>query len=123
MKFKHILLLAAVMSVGAPLAMAEETVMDTPLAGSTLLFADRFVSAFYTVNEESYEVVVTFATGLEGSEQPIQQTIQLEDGQTYRVSIGGFGGTKPSSTLSMTRKNNRILADVTTAGAEAGLAN
>ncbi len=122
MKFMHILL-AAVMSAGAPLAMAEETVLDTPLAGSTLLFADRFASAFYTVNEECYEVVVTFATGQEGSERPIQQTIQLEDGQTYRVSIGGFGENQLTTTLSMTRNNNQILADVTTGVSGLGLAN
>jgi hypothetical protein len=38
----------------------------------------------------------------------------LEDGQTYHLSIGGYGEDKNLSILSMTRKADRILANTST---------
>ena len=108
------LVLATALAVGAPFAIAEETVLDSPLAGKTLWFTDRFVTVFYTVDEENYRAIITFAAAPEGSEQPIQQIVQLNDGQSYQVSAGGYGESKLTTTLILTRINDRLVADVTT---------
>lgn len=92
--------------------MADAIVMDQPKVANTLPFADRYASAFYIVDRDFFNVVIAFATGVEGSEQLIRQRIQLADGQTYRLSIGGYGDNEQATTISMTRKKEVILADV-----------
>jgi opacity protein-like surface antigen len=107
-------LLAFAATIGTSLAIAEETVMDQPMAATTLRFADSYASAFYTVDKAHYKVVLAFAAGSQDDKQLIRQTIQLEDGQTYRLSIGGYGNNEQASTISITRNNGQILADVVT---------
>jgi hypothetical protein len=111
MKYLYLLRAIALTTV-APLAMAEETVMDTPNASVTLPFADSYASTFYTVDNDIFRVVIAFATASEENEKLIRQIVQLKDGQSYRLSIGGYGNETQATTITMTRKNARILVDV-----------
>jgi hypothetical protein len=122
MKFFCFLLATALTTV-ATTATAEITVMDTPKAGTTLKLPNRSVSTFYTIDGEQYKVVVTFTAGSHNKLQPIKQIIQLTDGQTYRLSIGGYGDDKSITTLSMTRNKSRILAEVSSCEQKDSLAN
>jgi hypothetical protein len=111
MKYLAFLLSILIFS-NASSVMADAIVMDKPKIASTLPFADRYASAFYIVDRDYFNVVIAFAAGVEGSEQLIRQRIQLADGQTYRLSIGGYGDNEQATTISMTRKKDVILADV-----------
>jgi hypothetical protein len=122
MKYSCFLHAIALMT-GSTLAIAEERVMDQPMIATTLRFADRYASAFYTVDKDHYKVVVAYAAGPKDDEQLIRQTIQLKDGQTYRLSIGGYGDNEQASTISMTRTNDRIMAEVVTCKSKESMEN
>jgi len=121
---KHFRLpLALILTLGAPLAVADETVIDQPMTATTLHFPDRTVSAFYTVEHAHFNVVVAIAAGAPAHEQLIRQTFQLDEGQSYRLSIGGYGSEERATTLRMTRQHDRILANVTTCESKQQMAN
>ena len=121
---KHFRLpLALILTLGAPLAVADETVIDQPMTATTLRFPDRTVSAFYTVEHAHFNVVVAIAAGAPAHEQLIRQTFQLDEGQSYRLSIGGYGSEERATTLRMTRQHDRILANVTTCESKQQMAN
>jgi hypothetical protein len=122
MKYSCFLLAIALMT-GSTLAIAEKSVMDQPMTAATLRFADRYASAFYTVDKDHYKVVVAYAAGSQDGEQLIRQTIQLKDGQSFRLSIGGYGDNEQASKISLTRTNGRILADVVTCESKESMAN
>jgi hypothetical protein len=106
--------LAVALMSGSSMAIADEHVMDQPMTATTLRFADRYISAFYTVDKDDYNIVIAYAAGSQEGEQLIRQTVQLKDGQSYRLSFGGYGGNEQASTISMTRTKDRILASVVT---------
>jgi hypothetical protein len=108
---KMYLFIAISLTLGTPLTMAQETVLDRPLSGKTLRFDDHYANAYYMTNQGKYQVVVTYEAGSDGNERPVRQVIQLEDGQTYQMSIGGYGDDKQISMLSISRENDRILAN------------
>jgi hypothetical protein len=107
-----VFLLSILIFSNASSVMADAIVMDKPKIAITLPFDDRYASAFYIVDGDYFNVVIAFAAGVAGSEQLIRQRIQLADGQTYRLSIGGYGDNEQAITISMTRKKDVILADV-----------
>lgn len=67
-------------------------------------------SAFYSVDGDRYNVVVAFTVGSEETEKLVRQVVQMTDGQTYRVSIGGFGDDQQATTIKLMRKNGIIQA-------------
>ncbi len=117
------LLLVAAIATGSSPATAEEVVMDTPLIATTLAFSDRYASAFYTVDHEHFNLVLAFSIGEDEEAQLIRQTIQLDEGQTYRLSIGGYAAHQRASTLLLTRRHGRILAQVTRCDSRSSIAN
>jgi hypothetical protein len=116
-------LIAAALSTGTALATAEETIIDQPMTATSLRFADRYASVFYTVDSERYNLVVAIAAGAQDNAQLIRQTIQLKDGQSYRLSIGGYGNNEQATTIRMTRRDKRIVANVITCPSKADMAN
>jgi hypothetical protein len=117
------LLIAVTLTMTPPFAMAEQIVMESPRTAMTLRYADRYASAFYTVDREIYRVVLAFSVGPENNAQLIRQTFQLTDGQSYRLSIGGYGKNEQATTISMTRQHDHILADVVTCESKSSMAN
>jgi hypothetical protein len=106
------LFLAFALSTSSSLILAEETVLDTPLANTALQLGEQTANLFYSVRDDYFQVVVVFSIGSDRKQQPIRQIIQLEEDQTYRLSIGRYGSNTPSNMLSITRENNHILANV-----------
>jgi len=122
MKTSRILLAVALAAV-SPHAVAETLVMDKPLIANTLPFSDRYASVFYTVDEAHFNLVVAISVGEGEQAQLIRQTIQLIDGQTYHLSIGGYAGHQQATTLRLTRRNERILAEVASCESRAQIAD
>ncbi len=114
MKYPWLLFATILVAGSSPAVIAEEVVMSQPLAATTLRYSGHYASAFYTVDKGLFNVVLAFAAGPEGAQQLIRQRFQLQEGQTYRLSIGGYAGNRGSTTISMTRQHNRILAQITT---------
>jgi high-affinity nickel permease len=115
------LLLAVTLTAGS--AMADEIEMSTPMAATTLRFSDRYASAFYTVDQGHFNVVVAFSAGPDERAQLIRQTFQLEDGQSYHLSIGGYASNLQATRISITRQSDHLLADVTTCESRKNMAN
>ncbi|MES9853130.1 MAG: hypothetical protein ABW170_15035 [Candidatus Thiodiazotropha sp. L084R] len=113
MKYLNLLLTISLSTLSS-LAICEEIVIDTPMAATSLKFADRNASVFYTVDKDIYKVVVAFSTGTEDNEQLIRQSFQLADRQSYNLSIGGYGANEQASTINLKRKDDLILAEVIT---------
>ncbi|MES9992149.1 MAG: hypothetical protein ABW098_09360 [Candidatus Thiodiazotropha sp.] len=107
-------LLAVTLYFSTPLAISEEVLIDTPMAATTVQFADRYASIFYMEGDESYKVILAFSTGEEENEQLVRQSLYLVDGQSYQLSIGGYGINEQASTISLTRQQDHILANVVT---------
>lgn len=105
-------LFATLLVISASVTQADVTVMDTPMAGTTMYLTQRQISTYYTVDGDHYSVVVVFPTGSDSNPQPVKQTIQLSEGQTFNISIGGYGNDRTTSTLKMTRNNSQIIAEV-----------
>ncbi|MES9832376.1 MAG: hypothetical protein ABW139_09045 [Candidatus Thiodiazotropha sp. DIVDIV] len=112
---KHLnLLLTITLLTFSSLATCEETVIDTPMAATTLKLADRYASIFYTVDSDIYRVVIAFSTGTDDNAQLVRQSFQLADRQSYNLSIGGYGANEQASTINLKRKDDLILAEVVT---------
>ncbi|MES9945842.1 MAG: hypothetical protein ABW080_12865 [Candidatus Thiodiazotropha sp.] len=107
-------LLAVTLLFTTPLANSDDVVIDTPMAATTVHFADRYASIFYMQDEESYKVILAFPTGKGKHEQLVRQSLYLADGQSYQLSIGGYGINEQASTISITRRDDHILADIVT---------
>lgn len=106
--------LAAILTLTASLAMAETIVIETPNASTSLRFGERYASTFYTVDGDHFNVIVAFSAGPDENAQLVRQVFQLKDGQSYRVSIGGYGADQQATTIKMKREKDQILADVVT---------
>jgi hypothetical protein len=117
------LFLTATLTLTTSLVMAETTLMDTPNASASLRFGDQYASAFYTVDGDHFNVIVAFSAGPEEDAQLVRQVFQLKDGQSYRVSIGGYGDNQQATTIKMKRERDHILADVVTCDSRAKIAN
>ncbi|MES9940790.1 MAG: hypothetical protein ABW104_10555 [Candidatus Thiodiazotropha sp. 6PLUC2] len=106
------LLLTITLSTLSSLALCEQTVIDTPMAATTLKLDDRYASVFYTADKDVFKVVVAFSTGSDDNEQLIRQSFQLADRQSYNLSIGGYGINEQASTINLKRKGGRIFAEI-----------
>lgn len=93
---------------------AETMQLTKPLAGSTMFFADRFATAYYTIDNDNFRTVVTIAPGPDGKGNPMQLTNSLVDGESAEYSVGGFGENTIKVTLKLTRHGDKIIASVTT---------
>jgi hypothetical protein len=106
-----------------PLAISDDVVIDTPMTATTLPFADRYASIFYIESEDLYKVVFAFSAGKGENEQLIRQSVQLAEGQSYKVSIGGYGANEQAFTISIRRQNDSILAATVTCETKQEMAN
>src|SRR5919108_1465221 len=68
-----------------------------PLHGTTLWFADRNASVYYTVDQNEFEVVATIIEGSAGGD-PMQTRGRLSGGGTNPLSVGGYGPDPPLTT-------------------------
>lgn len=118
----NIFVIVALLAASSTPVMAVETALKAPLAGSTLWFSDKYTNAFYAIEPETHLVVISFAAGLKDDTQPIQHTVQLSNGQKYKVSVGGYGENRLTVTLTLTRTDDHIVANVTTKILEQSLA-
>jgi hypothetical protein len=100
-----------VMVMYTALASAEDIVLERPNAALSLPIADHYASVFYTVKNEMFNVVVAFALGSD-DEHLVRQTIQLVDGQIFKLSIGGYGRNEQATTIRLTRNKDVIFAHV-----------
>ncbi len=116
-------LLTAVLTLSTFQAMAEITLMDTPNASTSLRFGDRYASTFYTVDGDHFNVIVAFTAGPDENAQLVRQVFQLKDGQSYRISIGGYGADQQATTIKMKREKEHVLADVVSCESRAKNAN
>lgn len=99
-------------------AHAQSMQLSKPLAGATMFFADRFATAYYTIDKENFRTVVTIAPGPDGDGNPMQLTNSLVDGESAEYSVGGFGENAIKVTLKLTRNGDAITANVTTEAGE-----
>jgi hypothetical protein len=81
--------------------------LTKPLHGTTLWFADRHASVYYTVDPGAFEVVTTIIEGPSGS-NPMQTRMRLGDGETNTLSIGGYGHDARLTTLHLTRAGDEL---------------
>lgn len=88
--------------------------MTKPLAGSTMFFADRYATAYYTVDKSNFRTVVTIAPGPGGNGNPVQLVNSLADGETAEYSVGGYGNNAIKVTLKLVRQGDTVTADVQT---------
>jgi hypothetical protein len=102
---------------------AVELEMSTPNAAVSLPLEGRKGSTFYTVDGDRFNVVVAFTVGSGENEQLIRQVVQLIDGQTYRVSIGGFGADTKATTIRLKRKDKVVRAKIITCANRETIAN
>ncbi|MEW8034916.1 MAG: hypothetical protein AB2608_08615 [Candidatus Thiodiazotropha sp.] len=117
------LLLAVTLYLATLLAISDEIVIDTPMTATTVQFADRYASIFYMEGEESYKVILAFPTGEAKNEQLIRQSLYLADGQSFQLSIGGYGINQEATTISITRQDDHILAGIVTCEGKQEMAN
>ena len=120
---KFYLVIASLLALCPQFVNALEIEINTPNTAVTLPMEGRKGSAFYTVENDRFNVVVAFTVGSDEKEQLIRQVIQLTDGQTYRVSIGGFGSNLKATTISLARKNMAILASVVSCDTKETMSN
>ncbi|MCG7913910.1 MAG: hypothetical protein JAY71_08570 [Candidatus Thiodiazotropha weberae] len=102
---------------------AAELEINRPNTAVSLPMEGGKGSTFYTVDNDRFNVVVAFTVGSDEKEKLVRQVIQMTDGQTYRVSIGGFGSDQKATTIKLTRKNKVILARVVSCASRAAISN
>ncbi|MCG7901675.1 MAG: hypothetical protein JAY60_04555 [Candidatus Thiodiazotropha weberae] len=102
---------------------AAELEINRPNTAVSLPMEGGKGSTFYTVDNDRFNVVVAFTVGSDEKEKLVRQVIQMTDGQTYRVSIGGFVSNQKATTIKLTRKNKVILARVVSCASRAAISN
>ena len=103
---------AAIFALASSVSVAEEIILDTPNSATTLPVKNRYASAFFTVNQGHFNVVVALSMGTGVNDQLIRQVIQLADGQSYQLSIGGYAGHEVTTRIEMSREKDFIVADI-----------
>lgn len=111
------ILAAALAMMPVAASQAEQIHLTKPQAGSTMFFADRYATAYYTVDKSSFRTVVTIAPGLDGKGNPVQLVNSLADGETAEYSVGGYGKNQIKVTLKLTRQGDTVTAKVDTESA------
>ncbi len=102
-----VLLISAVATAIAPAMVGGEEL--APLAGATFQLGEQAAVVYYTVAEDgAYRVVTTVAPG-EGREgAPVRHVTNVEPGQSYTISVGGFGPGARESLLEVTRHGDQL---------------
>ena len=108
------LLAAGLFAVPAEPATATSLELTKPMAGATMFFADRYATAYYTVDKSNFRTVVTIAPGPGGNGNPVQLVNALADGETAEYSVGGYGDNAIKVTLKLVRQGDTVTADVKT---------
>lgn len=108
------LLATAIFTQPVAPVLAKTVEMSKPAAAKTMFFADRYVTAYYLVDGETYKTVVTIAPGRDGQGNPMQFVNTLSDGEQAEYSVGGYGENAIEVKLSLIRKGDRIEADIKT---------
>src|SRR5882762_10935880 len=90
---------------GVPLAAAEAGTLTAGQAETTAL-ADRHANIYYTVVEETYQVVITVSPGPDEGGPPMRIVSELTEGESQGISIGGFGNDTLLTTLTVERRNS-----------------
>ena len=98
---------------GAPLAVAEAGTLTAGEAATTAL-ADRHANIYYTVVEGTYQVVITVSPGPDEGGPPMRIVGELAEGESQRISIGGFGNDTLLTTLTVERTSNQVSFNVGT---------
>lgn len=108
-------IIAAVVFVAPAMpASAASLELTKPMAGSTMFFADRYVTAYYLIDKNNYKTVVTVAPGPDGKGNPMQFTNALSDGESAEYSVGGYGENAIKVKLRVYRSGNAVKAEVLT---------
>ena len=95
-------------------ASATSLELTKPMSGSTMFFADRFATAYYTVDKTNFKTVVTVAPGPDGKGNPMQFVNALSDGENAEYSVGGYGPNAIKVTLKLQRTGDTVSAKVFT---------
>ncbi|MCB1505255.1 MAG: hypothetical protein KDJ47_09780 [Hyphomicrobiaceae bacterium] len=108
-------LFSAVLLV-APILPANATSLELakPMAGSTMFFADRYATAYYTVDKSNFRTVVTVAPGPDGNGNPMQFVNELSEGESAEYSVGGYGPNAIKVKLLLQRNGDVVNATVVT---------
>lgn len=104
--------LAALFAVMPLAAKAETAVLSKPASGATMFFADRYATAYYTLDEDAFKVTVTIAPGLDGKGNPMQFVTSLSDGEKSEYTVGGYGENAIKVKLQLQRAGDKIVANV-----------
>ena len=88
---------------------ASAETLTGPIHGNTLAFADRQASIYYTVHNDSFEVVTTIGTG-EGD--LLRFEAELRDGEQQRITLGGYGENQRHASLILSRSGDTVTADI-----------
>ncbi len=95
-------------------------VLNKPMAGSTMFFADRYATAYYLIDKSNFKTVVTVAPGRNGEGNPMQFVNSLSDGESAEYSVGGYGSDAIKVKLMLHRDGNTVKADVSTEVPQSG---
>ena len=82
-----------------------------PRQAGTFNLHDHIASVYYTVQNENFEVVTTFAPGA-GEAAPARCTAQLAPGQIATVSVGAYGTDVPPAVLRFERDGDKLRAGI-----------
>lgn len=112
-------LLTATLALQPMAAASADTMhLTKPLAGSTMFFADRYATAYYSIDNASFRTVVTIGPGPDGEGNPVQLVNSLADGETAEYSVGGYGDNAIRVTLELVRRGDMVTANVKTRSLE-----
>lgn len=100
------------------IASADTKLLAEPLAGATMFFADRYATAYYSIDKEKFRTVVTIAPGPATEGEPVQLVNSLVDGESDEYLVGGYGKNSIAVTLELSRRGGSITAIVKTTNAE-----
>ena len=98
----------------ASLVNAGESKVEVQGVNGSMWFTDQYTSAFYALDETNNQAVITFVPGAKGEGQPIRQVVQLDRGQSHRISVVGSGKNRLAVTLELARSEAGMAADVKT---------
>ena len=102
-------ILSALVSIASPWAAAATEL--APLQAGTFVLGEHTASVHYTVQGESFDVVVTVAPNA-GASAPSRCTMQLAPGQLSTVSVGAFGTDSPATMIKLHRDGDTLSAEI-----------
>ena len=103
--------LALVLALAAAPLTAQADTLTVGQAKTTAL-ADWYANIHYTAMEETCEVVITIAPGVDEAGRPMRVVSRLADGQSQTISMGGYGEDTRLTTLTVWRIADQVSFDV-----------